>query len=154
MTFSQSKINHLIVASLIVWMAPLAMGQTSETSTVSAQNMDGIWLVESGNGKVEIKDCGDGTPCGTLVWINKANGKGDLDINNADAALRQRPLLGSAVFWGFKKKGNGWKSGKIYDAESGKTYKSKIKLNEDGSLLVKGCVGPICKSQIWIRTTL
>ena len=154
MAFLQSKINHLIIALFMLWIAPLAMTQVPETPTVNAQSMDGIWLVESGNGKVEIKDCGDGTPCGTLVWINKANGKGDLDINNVDTALRQRPLLGSAVFWGFKKKGKSWKSGKIYDAESGKTYTSKIKLKEDGRLQVKGCVGPICKSQIWVRTTL
>ena len=148
--------SYLFTAALTFGFAPLAMAQIAETTNgfTSSSNIHGLWLVESGNGKVEINDCGDGTPCATLVWINKANGTGDLDINNADPALRQRPLLGTAVFWGFKKKGEGWKSGQIYDAESGKTYKSKIKLSEDGTLKVKGCVGPICKSQIWVRTTL
>ncbi|MEP6341979.1 MAG: DUF2147 domain-containing protein [Maricaulaceae bacterium] len=154
MKLLQYKLTILIMSSLTLSFAPLASTQTSEDPTTQSLKINGLWLVESGNGKVEIKDCGDGTPCGTLVWINKANGKSDVDINNVDPDFQGRPLLGSAVFWGFKKKGEGWKSGKIYDAESGKTYKSKIKLNDEGELKVKGCVGPICKSQIWVRTTL
>lgn len=114
-------------------------------------NVDGIWAVESGNGKVEIKDCGDGTPCGTLVWIDMTKGDSVLDIKNADPELRDRPLIGSPVLWGFKPKGESWKSGQIYDAEGGKTYKSKMKLQKDGTLKVKGCVGPFCQSQIWTR---
>lgn len=154
MKLLQSKLNLLIMASLTLSFAPFVSAQGAEDSATQSLKINGLWLVESGNGKVEIKDCGDGTPCGTLVWVNKANGKSDVDINNLDPDLKGRPLVGSAVFWGFKKKGDGWKSGKIYDAESGKTYKSKIKLGDDGKLNVKGCVGPICKSQTWVRTTL
>lgn len=117
-------------------------------------DIEGHWLVESGNGKVEVKDCGDGTPCGTLVWIDETQGDSYLDVNNSDPEMRDRPLIGSPVFWGFKKKGKKWTSGKIYDAEGGKTYKSKMSLTPDGELKVKGCVGPICKSQIWTRTQL
>ena len=79
------KLRHLTRAlsvALILSFAPLALAQVPD-DTKDASNIHGLWLVESGNGKVEINDCGDGTPCATLVWINKANGKGDLDINNA-----------------------------------------------------------------------
>lgn len=154
MKFLKQSKFHLIGMALTLGFAPLALAQTPTDSTSPTTAIDGLWMVESGNGKVEVKDCGDGTPCGTLVWINKANGKSDVDINNSDPALKDRPLIGSAVFWGFKQKGDKWKSGQIYDAESGKTYKSKIKLNEEGELEVKGCVGPICKTQTWVRTTL
>lgn len=109
----------------------------------------GTWLVEDGSGKVEISDCGDGTPCGALVWTDPAQGDNPIDANNPDPALRDRTLIGTPLFWGFERKKDKWSSGKIYDARSGKTYKSKLKLNEDGTLKVKGCIGPICQGEIW-----
>jgi len=148
------KRYSIFTAIFLCCLAPaLAAGQNTPSTAVSF-DIEGLWLVESGNGKVEVKDCGDGTPCGTLVWIDETQGDSYLDVNNADPKLRERPLLGSPVFWGFKKKGDVWKSGYIYDAEGGKTYKSKIKLTKDGNLKVKGCVGPICQSQIWVKATI
>lgn len=109
----------------------------------------GLWQVGSGSAVVKIADCGDGTPCGTLYSINTENPEAALDSNNPDPDLATKPLLGSRMLWGFEEKSKRWSSGKIYDAESGKSYKSKIKKLEDGTLEVKGCVGPFCQSQIW-----
>lgn len=108
----------------------------------------GTWWSEGKGAKVEISDCGDGTPCGILVWTDEGN---PLDANNPDEALRGQPLIGAKVFWGFKRKGSKWKSGKLYDARSGKTYKSKLVLNDDGSLAVNGCVAFICDGESWTR---
>lgn len=123
----------------------------SVSSLAGPQDIYGIWITESANGKVEVKDCGDSTPCGTLIWVDESQAESAFDIRNSDPKLRTRPLIGSAVFWGFKSKGDKWKSGKIYDAESGKTYKSKMEMLDNGTLKVKGCIGPICQSQIWTR---
>lgn len=114
----------------------------------------GVWAVQSGNAVVEITDCGDGTPCGRIAWVNSPPGVQVKDDKNPDEALRDRPLVGSPLIWGFKAKGDQWKSGKIYDAEGGKTYKSVLELQDDGTLKVKGCVGPICQSQIWTPVSL
>lgn len=108
----------------------------------------GTWWSEAKDAKVEVSDCGDGTPCGILVWTEDGN---PLDANNSDPDLRNIPLIGSKMFWGFKRKGDKWKSGKIYDARSGKTYKSKLSLNDDGILEVRGCVGFICQGEDWTR---
>ena len=113
-------------------------------------NVSGTWMT-AGGAHVEIADCGDGTPCGTLIWYQSENGMSEKDTFNPDPALRGNPLLGTQIVWGFKAKDEKWKSGKIYDAENGKIYKSKMALNEDGTLKVKGCVGPICQSQTWTR---
>jgi uncharacterized protein (DUF2147 family) len=111
----------------------------------------GTWLVGSGSAHVEISDCGDGTPCGTLVHINAPNAASLLDDKNPDAELAKKPLIGSRMLWGFEAKKSKWSGGRIYDAESGKDYKSKIQRQEDGTLEVKGCVGPFCQSQTWTK---
>ena len=111
-------------------------------------NIAGLWYTENKDAKIEVADCGDGTPCGRLVWTKNGN---PLDGNNPDPALRDKPLIGAKMFWGFEQKGAKWKGGKIYDARSGKTYKSKLKLNEDGSLDVRGCVAFICDGETWTR---
>jgi len=120
------------------------------SALASEIDIAGTWLVEDGSGKVEVADCGDGTPCGTLIWTDPAQGE-PIDGNNPDPELRNRSLIGTDLFWGFKRKKTKWSSGKIYDARSGKTYKSKLQLKEDGTLRVKGCIGPICQGETWTR---
>ena len=109
----------------------------------------GTWMTESGSAHVEIADCGDGTPCGTIVRLTNPGSAGALDTNNPDPELAKKPILGSRMLWGFKAKSSKWSGGRIYDAESGKDYKSKIKLLDDGTLEVKGCISIACKAQIW-----
>lgn len=123
-------------------------------NAAQALDISGTWAVEAGNAIVEITDCGNATPCGQIAWLEASDDAPLTDTQNPDPNLRDRPLIGSPLLWGYKAKDKKWKSGKIYDAESGKTYKSKLELLEDGTLKVKGCVGPICQSQVWTRTTL
>jgi uncharacterized protein (DUF2147 family) len=123
----------------------------SPALAADGKDVFGVWKVQSGSALVEIKDCGDGTPCGTLISINAPNPETLLDDNNPDPELAKKPLLGSRMLWGFEAKKNKWSGGRIYDAESGKDYKSKIQLQDDGTLEVKGCIGPFCQSQIWTQ---
>ena len=116
-------------------------------------NVAGLWLTADGSARVEIADCGDGTPCGTIVWVDSAQAGSGTDDNNPDPELKGQSIVGSKMIWGFKAKKDKWTSGKIYDARDGNTYKSKLKLTEDGGLLVKGCVGPFCKSLVWTKVT-
>ena len=109
----------------------------------------GTWLTEGGNAHIKIADCGDGTPCGTVVHLTDPELAGKLDTNNPDPELAKKPILGSRMLWGFKAKGDKWSKGRVYDAESGTDYKSKIKLLDDGTLEMKGCVSIVCKTQIW-----
>ena len=125
--------------------APLASADPLE-------DVSGLWLIESERGHVEVADCGDGTPCGTLVWVQSDQDKDvPLDVNNKNTELRTRPLIGLKMVYGFKLKKDRWKSGKIYNPEDGKTYGSALKRLDASTLEVKGCVGPICKTQIWTK---
>mgnify|MGYP001792456947 CR=1 FL=1 len=114
-------------------------------------SMLGFWETPEGDAKIEILDCGDGTPCGDLVWVNPASADAETDINNPEKALRNRSLVGIRMVWGFKLLGDKWRSGKVYDPESGRTYRAELTLVSANQLKLKGCFGPICRSQIWTR---
>jgi uncharacterized protein (DUF2147 family) len=62
--------------------------------------------------------------------------------------LRRRPLEGLVILSGFADKGDDWR-GKIYDPKSGKTYKSILKRESDGTLKVQGCIAFFCRTQRW-----
>ncbi len=140
-----------IKISIVTSAAMLISAPSLANDAANDIDIAGTWYTQGNQAKVLVADCGDGTPCGTMVWFDPAMGGENKDFNNPDPELRGRPLLGSAIFWGFERKKNKWKSGYIYDARGGKTYKSKLELQSDGSLKVKGCIGPICQGQTWIR---
>jgi uncharacterized protein (DUF2147 family) len=122
---------------------------TAEAGTLA--DVSGLWLTEAKNAHIRIADCGNGTPCGTIAWIDFAPGDVDKDLENPNPALRERPLTGLQLLRGFTADAAGWKGGRIYDPESGRTYGSKIRLDRSGVLKVDGCLGPVCQTQRWTR---
>lgn len=127
--------------------AGLAM--ISVGSAAQAEDVFGRWYTPNGDSIIEIHDCGDGTPCGTVVWYDETTAQFTHDIHNKNEDLRTRPILGMVLLEGFERATVGWDRGIIYNPEDGKTYKSKLKALEDGTLEVKGCVAMFCKGQIW-----
>jgi uncharacterized protein (DUF2147 family) len=144
-----SLITVLAFTSSLAFAADESAPAGSALSALAA--VSGVWLTEAGDAEIEIADCGDGTPCGVMVRVQTEDGSPAIDTNNPDPDLKSRPLVGTKMMWGFREKSGRWKSGQIYNAENGKTYKSKIKRLEDGTLEVKGCIGPICQGQIWTK---
>ena len=57
-------------------------------------------------------------------------------------------MLGLEVLIGFTDAGDDWR-GKIYSPEEGKTYKSIVSRNPDGTLKVKGCISIFCRTLVW-----
>jgi len=113
-------------------------------------NVYGKWVPESGSAHIEIADCGDGTPCGNVVWIDPDTLRPGDEVETVVDANGDR-VMGLKMLYGFTKKRNDWRSGTIYDPEVGKTYGSRIKLRKDDKLQVKGCVYGFCQTQIWDR---
>ena len=115
---------------------------------------EGVWLTEGGKSHVEIRQCGEEL-CGAIVWLREPrneDGSVKLDKNNKDEALRSRAILGLELLSGFPAGGDGpWEGGRIYNPENGKTYRSKLRLKDDGALRVSGCVFIFCETQIWTR---
>src|SRR3984957_2052250 len=116
----------------------------------------GIWLAQAGDAKVRVSRCGSGI-CGIVVWlkdpIDPATGKPQADDKNPNPALTRRPIIGLSLFSGMRPVGpNKW-SGRIYNADDGKTYASKISVAGPSTLRVEGCVGTFCGGEDWARTS-
>lgn len=113
---------------------------------VAAIPVSGRWYTEERDSIVQIGSCGP-VVCGKVAKVLKAapHGGKPLDINNPDPALRNRPIEGIVLLSGFRDAGAEWE-GQIYDPRAGKTYKSYLQKQPDGSLKVKGCVGPFCRA--------
>ncbi len=120
----------------------------SAAPAVAATPIAGRYVTEDGSGVIEIGRCG-GSVCGRLVRILKSEpGSPKTDVNNSDAALRSRPILGLPILTGFVDAGKDWR-GRIYDPRNGKSYKSIVSREADGTLKVQGCIAFLCQTQRW-----
>jgi uncharacterized protein (DUF2147 family) len=75
-------------------------------------------------------------------WLRQAN--------NPDPAKAHRPIIGLHLFRNTKLAGSKW-SGRIYNADNGKTYASNVSLTSSKALKVEGCVLVFCGSETWTR---
>lgn len=105
-------------------------------------DITGSWKSEKNDeGKqisVEIYNCGDNI-CGRIT-----------DVHNSD----NTKIIGTEIIEGMKQKsGTKYSGGRIYAPDTEKWYKSKIKVKDDNTLKVSGCVagGIICRGQVWTR---
>jgi uncharacterized protein (DUF2147 family) len=134
-------------------IAPLlaALSLAAGAPAMAAAPIAGAWRTEAKDAIVQIGDCG-AAQCGRIArfLIVPPQGAGQRDVNNPDASLRARKLLGLPILTGFKADGELWR-GTIYDPKTGKSYRSLVRRLEGDRLEVKGCIGPFCKTQIWRR---
>lgn len=128
----------------------LAAGSASAAQ--GAPDISGNWVVQDKSAVIAIGPCGNYL-CGKIAKaLVRKPGYPQTDIHNPDPALRRRPLIGLQILSGFVASPTQWDQGRIYDPESGRTYRSVLTLNADGSLKVSGCIAFICKSQRWTKT--
>jgi len=128
--------------------ASVVVAVLATTPALAATPIAGRYLTGDGAGVVEVARCGDKV-CGRLVRILKVRpGAPTTDVNNSDPALRSRPILGMPILSGFADAGSDWR-GRIYDPRNGKSYKSIVSKNADGSLKVQGCIAIFCQTQVW-----
>jgi uncharacterized protein (DUF2147 family) len=117
---------------------------------------DGIWLTQAGDAKVRVSRCGAGI-CGVVVWlkepIDPATGKPQVDDKNPNPALAKRPIIGLSLFSAMRPAGPNQWSGRIYNADDGQIYASKISVAGPATLKVEGCVGALCGGEEWTRSS-
>ncbi|MEM9809821.1 MAG: DUF2147 domain-containing protein [Pseudomonadota bacterium] len=134
------------------WAVAVAMA-VAMVGGARASNLDvqGSWYTDDGMSIVEIQDCGDGTPCGSVTWLDPSIDGDVCDENNPDLSLRHRRMMGLRLLEGFERGRGRWKSGAIYNPKNGQTYRARLELLSNNQLGVSGCLGPICKKFIWER---
>lgn len=137
------------ILSIIILLYHLA-SYSAYANEVS--DLEGRWQTVRHGALVEIADCGNGTPCATLSWADPALlGDVKYDIRNRNKDLRNRPLIGVPIFWGFTPSNNGWGRGRLYNPDDGKTFRAFLRPLSTTELRVTGCLGPFCRSQTWVR---
>jgi len=116
------------------------------TSLVAQNKEDaiiGIWETETKDAKMEIFKS-ENLYYGKLLWGDKiveADGKtSKKDINNPDAKLRTRNIIGIVNLSGLKYENGKYVNGNIYDPPSGKMYDCKAWI-ENGKLQLRGFIG-------------
>jgi uncharacterized protein (DUF2147 family) len=118
------------------------------TATALAQAGDptGTWLTESGDTRVRIAKCG-AVWCGTIIASTHPK-----DVNNPDAAKRDRSLVGLQMISDIVPSGDGF-SGQLYNPQDGRTYLGKLKLTGAKEMQLSGCIlgGLFCRSQTWTK---
>lgn len=118
-------------------------------------DVTGTWATVEGKSHVEIAPCDGDKFCGTITWLKEPNdkdGNPKIDSKNENQKLRDRGILGIKLLKGLEKVGdNEWDDGYIYNPEDGQIYGSEMKLMDDKTLQVKGCVLFFCKEQVWTR---
>lgn len=132
-----------MIRSAAVMLSLLVAGSAS-----AAVPINGRWITDDGSAVVTVAQCG-GQICGRITTVLKAApGAPKVDAGNPDPALRTRPIVGLPILTSFVDKGDDWR-GRIYDPRNGKTYKSIVKRNADGTLKVQGCIAFFCQTQVW-----
>jgi uncharacterized protein (DUF2147 family) len=122
------------------------------SAQAGASSPSGRWRTQMHGALVEIKNCANSSPCGFLAWIDPSISRGvTKDERNPDISLRSRPLIGVPIIWGLRPAKKGWDSGRVYNPETGQTFRSSMQFLSERKLRVTGCWGPLCRSEIWVR---
>lgn len=88
---------------------------------------------------------------GTITKLYPNDGEPDNPLcEECSGERKNQPMLGMQIIDGLELNKNEWKNGEILDPNNGKTYDSKIWL-EDGKLQVRGYIGFFFRTQEWIK---
>ena len=128
-----------LIAALL--LAPLAAAEPHDVF--------GTFVTEEGDSHIEITDCGDGTPCGRIVWVDPATLENGQTPESLRVQATGEPVLGLLMLQDFERAGKDWREGTIYSPKADKRYSSRLKRRQDQTLEVKGCIGFICQTQVW-----
>jgi uncharacterized protein (DUF2147 family) len=152
---------------LVLFAALLALLAPGYARADDGDAIVGVWATdpddEGGQAHVEIYRNGS-TYDGKIVWLEEPvylagdpdgeEGQPKVDTENPDPALQSRPIMGMVLMEGFVFDGDDtWAKGTIYDANNGKTYKCKMRLEDSNTLKVRGFIGfsMIGRTEIWTR---
>ncbi|MBS0360795.1 MAG: DUF2147 domain-containing protein [Proteobacteria bacterium] len=139
--------------------AALAASVVATPALAASDPVFGVWLTASKDGKVRVAPCAadPAQTCGTVLWGRGPNGEDArtlTDIRNPDPDRRSQPIIGLQIINGFRHDGEGgWTGGRIYEPQTGRTFKAKMASAGPNALKVSGCVLFFCRAETWTRTT-
>lgn len=130
---------------------------TSGFAFAQKDKVEGKWLNQEKDAKVEIYKAKNGKFYGKIIWLKEPdrNGKPKTDDKNPKENLRSQPIIGLLILKGFNKDGdNTYEDGTVYDPKNGKTYSCKITYENANTLSIRGYVGisMLGRTTTWTRS--
>lgn len=146
--------NCSLLASLLSAGTLVVLPVSTASVVAASAAILGTWTTEDGSSRIAFEPCGDKV-CGRVAWLKEPNdpetGRPLTDKNNPEAALRARPILGLPIFPGLTADDGQW-TGKVYNADDGKTYEVTVKRKALDKLEVEGCMlAVLCRGETWTR---
>ncbi len=129
------------------------LSAVSAAPAAAADSAEGIWRLNDGRVTVRINPCGPKL-CGFVVGLGQPldkKGRPKIDHENPNPALRSRPVMGLQVLFNLRAKGSDSWAGTIYNADDGGTYSASLKLRSGNSMQLRACLGPFCKTKMFVR---
>jgi uncharacterized protein (DUF2147 family) len=140
-----AKLNKVLITFFLMIAAFQAQAQES---------IEGIWLTEDGNSKVEIYQK-NGNYFGKIVWLKQPvdkNGDRVKDLNNPNRELKNRPILGIDLLKDLKSKSGKW-YGQIYAPKRGLELDAVIIGLGKEKLEITISYRGFTRKQIWTKST-
>ena len=141
--------------NLLIRLTCLSSILVSTLSWAEKTDVEGRWLTQKGDGWITIQIVGDSLE-GSIAGSPdpKQREEREFDDRNPDPNLRTRRLDGLLIMTGFQHAGDGrWTGGRVYDPNSGKTYKCTVKQLDTNTLKIRGFIGISLfgRSETWTR---
>lgn len=159
--FAATLLAALLLSGCVFAHAAEAAGGQDHSQRPEVNAISGLWLTESGEAHIELFACHESpsqsrqTVCGRIAWMAQpltSGGEPKRDHRNPDPARRSELLLGSTMIEQMQPSGpQRWSEGTIYHAQSGKSYRGKIRLHGNDSLTISGCLLFVCLGETWTR---
>jgi uncharacterized protein (DUF2147 family) len=149
-----SKMKRL--AGVLALWAVAGLPMASQAATPQ-DAIVGTWLTDDGASKVDVSatKAADGSSVygGKVTWLKEPtrDGRPLRDANNADTALRERPIVGIQILSGFKAAAGGWSGGTVYSPRAGKSFPAELSIAPDGRLQLKVNAGILSRTDYWTR---
>jgi len=139
---SHLKSTQLVRTAGMILVAVLAL--IGSSTAVAQSEIEGVWINGDGDGWIELQ-INNGVLEGKIVGSpdDPENRKPSrLDVENPDKALRSRAVRGLTMISGFRADGAGrWTGGRVYDPNSGNTYRGTITVIDIDTLKLRGFIG-------------
>ena len=133
-TLKTSLMQAAFVIATMLGSAVMAQGQSDKIEV--------LWYNDIKDAKIQIYKALDGKFYGKIIWLRDPvkNGKPKVDENNSKKNLQSQPVVGLVILKGFKKDGDIYSDGTIYDPTNGKTYDCKMTY-KGKTLSIRGYIG-------------
>jgi lathosterol oxidase len=148
---SKNKATKATITITVIFMAAafIAEGQTVEGEWTTYNEETGtalstIEIVKSGNSiKGKVKE----------IFLEPFQGD-DPICTRCPEERKDKKVIDMNFLWGFKKDGDDWDEGKILDPQTGEVYNSKLWLEDNSTMKVRGYGGMMdlfFRTQTWKR---